>query len=105
MSPQAPAKAFLLALLAMLVVHTGASLVAYRVFTKTEEFSGSSAPTEITTPDQAQRGERSFRTVTMTRRSATPLPVYFYIVFGYSGLGAALAIGLLTWVRHQIGLQ
>lgn len=105
MNQQAPVKTFLVALFVMLLVHSVASIAAYRVFTKTEQFSGSPAPAEGGTPEQAQGGETSFRTVTMTRRSATPLPIYFYIVFGYAGLGAALAIGLFTWMRQQIGLQ
>ena len=102
---QSPAKAFLVALIVLLMVHTCASLAAYRIFTKTEQSSGDSPATEVTTPEQAQRGEKSFRTVTVTRRVTTPLPVYFYVVFGYAGLGIALATGLITWVRHQIGAQ
>ena len=95
---------FLLALLVLLVVDTGVSLSAYRWLTKTRtvQVSGQQPPVDITTPAQQARGEKAISVLwesqVITR--VVPTPVVYYVWAGYLGLGFAVVMWVVGWLRQ-----
>jgi hypothetical protein len=89
---------FFLALLVLLLVHTGVSAAAYRWLTKTavQEWPKDTI-VETTTPEQAQRGEKVFIGNKRVVSRSVPWPVPCYIIGGYVGLGVAVCV---WFVRH-----
>jgi len=92
---------FWISLLVLVVLHTVVTFVAYRVFTtRTTESVAESPPVETSTPEQRASGGMTITMVrTETIRVAVPTPVWYYILFGYAGLGVSAVMGLYTWLR------
>jgi hypothetical protein len=98
MNGSTPQNQFFLALLVLLVVHTGVSAAAYRWLTRTivQEWPKDMV-VETTTPEQAQRGETVYMGNKRVVMRSTPWPVACYTIGGYVGLAVAVCIWL---VRH-----
>jgi hypothetical protein len=90
-------KAFWISLVVLLAIHTAVSIAGYQLFTARSRMPGDGTPAEVTTPEQRADGQISFRVV--TSRSATPIPVLFYICGGYVALGAAVLFMVYTRLR------
>ena len=91
---------FFLALLVLLLVHTGVSAAAYHWLAKTtvQEWPKDEIM-ETTTPKQAQRGQKVFVANKRIVSRAVPWPVPCYIIGGYVGLGVAVCLWLVRHVR------
>jgi hypothetical protein len=100
MNGPAPQNQLFVALLALLLVHTGVSAAAYRWLTKTavEEWPKDRV-VETTTPEQAQRGEKVFTANKRVVSRSVPWPVSCYIVGGYVGLAVAVCVWLVRQTR------
>jgi hypothetical protein len=95
---------FLLALGVLVAVHTAVSFGAYRFLTKTTVIhtSGEQAPVDVTTPEQAARGESNLEIVTESQVLLRTIPsvVVYYVWAGYAGLGLSGVVALVTWLRR-----
>ena len=100
MNTPLPQNQFLVALLVLLAIHTAISLGAYRWLTRTKVKEWpKDVPVEVTTPEQAQRGEKVFIANKRIVSCSVPWPVPCYVWGGYAGLGVAVLIWLLHRVR------
>ena len=99
--PSPHLKGFLIALAVLTVFHAIASFTAYRFFAVRRELPVTSTPIETTTPAEQAAGQTSFRVEMRRTEIATPLPVSFYIVGGFAGLGVAAILGLFTYLRSS----
>ena len=99
MNASLPQNQFFLALGILFAVHTVVSFGAYCwLTTTTVQKSPENAPVEVTTPAQAQKGERVFtanKVVTVSR--TIPRPVPCYIIAGYAGL----VVAVILWLVRQ----
>jgi hypothetical protein len=91
---------FFLALLVLLLIHTGVSAAAYKWLTNTsvQEWPKEMI-VETTTPQQAQRGEKVYIANKRTVARSVPWPVPCYVVGGYIGLGVAVVIWIVRQAR------
>ena len=76
----------------LLLLHTTVSYGVYRAFTKTARFD---PPVQVEPSFVSAGSSVSF----MTKRTVTPLPVYFYIVGGYGGLAVACLFGIYPHLK------
>lgn len=79
-------------------MHSLVSILAYYIFTKRIEGFYSSPPvTEVTSPDEHRRGEASFMTIkSRVVRTITPIPVLYYVFFGYLGIVSSLVVAIFS---------
>ena len=93
-----------IALVVLLLIHTGVSLGAYRWLVKTTllEESAEEPPVEVTTPEQAARGEHVFQMVAESQVLSRVIPtlVMYYVWAGYLALGVSAVMCLYAWIRY-----
>jgi hypothetical protein len=81
-------RTFWVAMIALLLIHSIISFASYRFFTVSMMKPADDVPVDVSTPAQKAAGEDVIRIT--TKRTATPMPVIFYICGGYIALGAAV---------------
>jgi peptidase E len=85
-------RTFWIALAVLLLLHSVVSFASYRIFTRNDMKPGDEAPVVIST----SAGQVAIRSI--TKRTATPMPVIFYICGGYAGLVAVV----LVMIYHRL---